>query len=134
MGIQADWRLAELEAESDDPFDTVILTSGLSIDLTAGEDAVYDGLRQTLQIESRLFNRGVTCSLKDGGQDCLTCEEFSREGERAALCALGRDQRVIQQRCERLAAERNGPFVHLGNAYLPEATLADRAYRAAVGA
>jgi len=126
MGIQADWNLAELEKVNDDPFDTMILTTGLTVDLTGGEEAVYDGLRQTLRIEAELFNHDITCELKDGGQDCLTCDLYTtdREERRAPLCMLGRDQRKLEQRCSALTAERVRPYAALGESYLPEASMA----------
>lgn len=110
-GIKADWRLAELAEQADDPFDTMILSSGLRVDLTGSEDDIYEGVRQSLGLEERLWRKGVTCELKDEGQDCLTCPAFTqREDEaRAPLCLLGRDQRTM----ERELAARKEPLREL---------------------
>ena len=127
MGIRAEWRLAELEADaSDDPFDNVILTTGLTVDLRGGEAAVHDAIRQTLQLESRLFDRGVGCDLKDNGQDCLTCEVFTNDPHeaRAPLCVLGRDQHTLLHRAEEMQTTRQRPYKALGTAYASMAALA----------
>ena len=115
MSIRAQWHLAEqLDTAPDaDPFDGVLVSSGLSVDLTGSEDEVFAGLRHTLETEQRLAEKGVTCDLKDGGQDCLTCPEYAGDRPnitRAPLCRLGRDQRSIEQRYEELRRE---PFVDL---------------------
>ena len=115
MSVRSEWRLRELLFGEDDPFDSVILSSGLSVDLTGSEEELFDGIRQTLELESRLFNHGVTCDLKDAGQDCLTCSEYVAdrlEEKRAPLCRLGRDQRVIEERYKEARAE---PFMELAN-------------------
>lgn len=97
-GIKADWRLSELAEVAADPFETMILSSGLRVDLGGSEDEVFQGIVSSLDLEGALFNRGIICELKDGGQDCLTCPSFtSRSDEsRTPLCLLGRDQRTIE--------------------------------------
>lgn len=117
MSLKAEWRLAELLGVTDtNPFDTVILSSGLPVDLTGSEDELFLGLKRTLELESRLFSKGIICDLKDGGQDCLTCPMYAGdrpEETREPLCRLGRDQRVIE---ERLIVQRDAPLVELGAA------------------
>lgn len=115
MSIRADWRLAELDASTDDPFDKVILSTGLQIDLSGDEESLREGLRESLLVEGSLFDRGVTCTLKDGGQDCLTCPSYTANAEqtRSKLCRLGRDQRALVLRAEALKDERLGPFMEL---------------------
>lgn len=97
--VRADWRLAELEDDGDDPFDTVILSAGLDVDLDGPEAGLYEAIRRTLHIESRLYNQGIECTLKEQGQDCLTCPEFTArpDQQRAPLCLIGRDQKVIER-------------------------------------
>lgn len=107
-----------MKVGSDNPFDTLILSSGLTVDLTGTEEEVNAGLRQSLALESSLFNRGVTCDLKDGGQDCLTCPMYvadRAEEARAPLCRLGRDQRVIEKRAEELVTVRRAPLIELAD-------------------
>lgn len=98
-GIKADWRLSELIESADDPFDTMIFSSGLRVDLTGSEDDLYEGVKASLALEEELFDRGVTCAIKDEGQDCLTCTHFTAKTDetRAPLCLLGRDQRTIEK-------------------------------------
>jgi len=119
MSIKAEWRLAELDLSSDDPFDTVILSSGLTVDLTGDEQQIHDGLRQTLDLEARLFNRGVTCDLKDGGQDCLTCHHFTAERTepRMPLCRLGRDQQTLLKHAEAWSEMKFKPYRVLGGRF-----------------
>lgn len=99
MSIRADWRLSELADLADDPFDTVVLSSGLAVDLTGSKRDIEQGISRSLQMEQALYSRGVTCEMKEGGQDCLTCPMFTPrpEEQRARLCLLGRDQRMIEK-------------------------------------
>ncbi len=117
MSVRAQWRLAELlDTDDGNPFDTVILSAGLRVDLTGTEDEMFRGLRRTLELESRLYGKGITCELKDGGQDCLTCPMYAGdrpEEEREPLCRLGRDQRVIEAQLEGVKADRNAPLIEL---------------------
>lgn len=101
-GIKADWRLAELLESADDPFDTMIFSSGLRVDLTGSDEEVFEGLKRSLSIEGSLYNKGVVCALKDEGQDCLTCPSFTARSDetRAPLCLVGRDQRTIEKEIE----------------------------------
>jgi hypothetical protein len=101
-GIKADWQLASLVETADDPFETMIYSSGLRVDLTGSEEGIHAALRRSLDLEGHLFNLGVTCPLKDGGQDCLTCTSFTPRDEeaRSRLCVLGRDQRVIEKEAQ----------------------------------
>lgn len=110
-GIKADWRLAELAESAADPFDTMILSSGLTVDLTGSEEEIHRGLARSLALEEALYNRGITCQLKDGGQDCLTCPSFTTRTDeaRAPLCLLGRDQRTIENE----AQARRAPVTEL---------------------
>jgi hypothetical protein len=115
VSVKSEWRLNELLFGEDDPFDAVILSSGLSVDLTGSDEELFDGIKQTLELESRLFNRGITCHLKDAGQDCVTCGEYvadRSEEKRAPLCRLGRDQRMIE---ERYKAARAMPYLELAD-------------------
>lgn len=118
MSLKAEWRLSELlgVGDAEDPFETVIMSTGLRVDLTGSEEDVFLGLRRSLQLESRLFNDGVTCALKDGGQDCLTCSEYvadRAEEPRAPLCRLGRDQRLMEGRIDAIKLERTAPYREL---------------------
>lgn len=127
MSIKAEWRLAELDLGSDNPFDTVILTTGLTVNLTGDEADIHEGIRKTLDIEAHLFNRGVTCDLKDGGQDCLTCHEFTtdRAEDRMPLCRLGRDQQLLLHRAEAWQEMKHRPYRVLGVRYQDYAEISE---------
>lgn len=107
MSVKARWRLAEL-IEEDDPFDAVILSSGLQVDLDGSEEELFAALTETLRIESAIFNRGITCHLKDGGQDCRTCpvQQLDRDAPLSALCRVGKDQLEINGRFTLLNAAK----------------------------
>lgn len=121
MSVKARWRLAELIDEDDDPFDAVILSSGLQVNLAGSEEELFVALRETLRIESMIFNRGIVCALKDEGQDCRSCpvQQLDRDVPLSALCRLGKDQHQIQERTEALASarrlERWGELAHLAD-------------------
>jgi hypothetical protein len=118
MSIKAQWHLEELLGIVDDnPFDSVVLSSGLTVDLTGSEEEIYDGMRRSLEVEAKLYDGGVTCDLKDNGQDCLTCAMYvadRAEEPRAPLCRLGRDQRLMENRHGALRTVRiEAPFLEL---------------------
>ena len=119
MSLKAEWRLRELLGIDDgNPFDTVILSKGLRVDLAGSEEEIFRGLKRTLELESRLFNKGVTCELKDGGQDCLACSMYAGdrpEEEREPLCRLGRDQRVIEQHLQVFRDDRKASLMELAD-------------------
>lgn len=117
MSIRAEWRLQELLGIDDgNPFDRLILSTGLRVDLRGSEEEIERGLGRTLELESRLHNQGITCKLKDDGQDCLTCPVYvgdRPEETGAPLCRLGRDQRVIEDIAEKGNRERRAPIIEL---------------------
>lgn len=129
MSIKSEWRLHELFAADDNPFDKVILSTGLHVDLSGTEDEIFAGIKRSLDLEGRLFNQGITCDLKDGGQDCLECPMYvadRAEEARAPLCRLGRDQRLLEERSVELRAERIvEPFAELAEAVDAFAELAE---------
>ena len=112
MGVKAEWQVSRLLLgdQAANPFEAVTLSSGLHVDLvTATAEELNAAMSRSLQLESRLFDRSVTCELKDGGQDCLECPVYvgdRPEEPGAPLCRLGRDQRKIETRTTDLAAER----------------------------
>lgn len=120
MSVKSEWRLNELLSVDDDPFDKVILTTGLHVDLSGSEEEIFTGIKRSLKLEGRLFNDGVTCELKDGGQDCLECPLYvadRAEEPRAPLCRLGRDQRLLEVCHGELVAKRLAePFTELAEA------------------
>jgi hypothetical protein len=127
VSIKAEWHLSELELGEGDPFDNVILSTGLTVDLTGSEADIYEGLKRTIDLESRLFNRGITCDLKDAGQDCLACPKFTGDpGEsRMPLCRLGRDQRTLIRRADSMRQVKYKPYRVLGGQFQGYAEISD---------
>lgn len=95
---KAEWKLAEAMTSAD-PFGDVVYSSGVTLDLTASEEElgiVFVGL---LRREGRLLHQGITCQLKDGGQDCLHCPAATLDPEesRSVLCRLGKDESTVEK-------------------------------------
>jgi hypothetical protein len=104
-----------MEAQ-DDPFDSVVYSSSLVIDLTGTEDELHAALAATLKVEGKLFAHGLVCELKHQGQDCLSCPSSHIDpAERLSrLCRLGKDQFNIMGRLEDRRQARIAPLVELG--------------------
>jgi len=115
MTVRAVWHLQDFMDAQDDPFDTVVYSSGLVIDLTGDEHELEAALKATLRVESQLFDRGLVCELKDGGQDCLSCPipQMNPAERLSRLCRLGKDQVNIMDRLEDRRQARIAPLVEL---------------------
>lgn len=117
-GVKADWRLAELLDDGEDPFEAVIYSSGLQVDVGGSDEELMQALQRALKIEGRLDAIGLTCPLKDSGQDCLTCRQSSGDPKVALtrLCEVGKDQRTLMQRMDERQVERKRPLIELAAA------------------
>jgi hypothetical protein len=114
---KADWHLADLLDATEDPFDTMIYSSGLTVDLTGSEEDLAAAVAETLAMERRLFERGVICDLKDNGQDCQTCPmPMSDERGLHPLCRVGKDQFNLLGRLAQRKRTRQAPFVEIARA------------------
>lgn len=113
-GAKAVWELAE-SIDKADPFAAVVYSTGIEIDLNASEEELFDLVGKLLHREARLFNRGVTCDLKDGGQDCLHCPEATLDpnNPKAVLCRLGKDQRTVEDRHHEVITARRAAIEEL---------------------
>lgn len=107
-GARTEWHLAELSSGEADPFADAVYSVGLDVDLGGSEEELSAALKRLLDRESRLFNVGMTCDLKDGGQDCRTCPVATLEASepRSRLCRLGKDEFAIADRLQTFATER----------------------------
>jgi hypothetical protein len=114
VSVRADWRLADLLDEAD-PFENVIYSSGLQVDLDGSEEDLVAALQKALRIEGRLDAIGLSCPLKDGGQDCLTCRQSStdRQVPLTKLCELGKDQQTLVRRMDDTEKRRRAPLMEL---------------------
>lgn len=106
-GVKTEWHLAAAVV-TDDPFATVVYSSGVTLDLTASEDELVEQWMGLTRREANLFARGVVCELKDAGQDCRTCPMATLDAEepRSTLCRLGKDQAVLEARVKELGETR----------------------------
>lgn len=129
MTVRSEWNLAKLiQPSAGNPFDRVVTSSGLTVDLTGTEDELRAAFLRTLHIEEDLFNRDITCELKDNEQDCLECSMYvadRQEEPRAPLCRLGRDQRMIEIKTQERRRERFEPQVTIIEGYLELAAVAE---------
>lgn len=82
-----------------DPFGNVVYSAGVTLDLTASEEELADVFKDLLLREGTLLQKGITCKLKDGGQDCLHCPAATLDASepRSVLCRLGKDQCTVEQ-------------------------------------
>jgi hypothetical protein len=105
-GVRAEWHLAELSVD-EDPFE-MISYSGTPINLNAPVDELAQTMVKLLMREGRIASTGLTCDLKDGGQDCLTCPmaQLDNDVPLSRLCRLGKDERAVEKRCKELDAQR----------------------------
>lgn len=112
MSVRADWHLAKLVAD-DDPFEAVTYSTGMTIDLTASEEDLAEQMVKLLMREGRIDAAGISCALKDDGQDCLTCRSATQDPDDplSRLCRLGKDERSVEIACERKATIRRAPLM-----------------------
>jgi len=103
-----------------DPFQSVVYSTGVTLDLAASEDELADLYVMLLRREGDLARRGITCELKRSGQNCLHCPEATLDpnDRKSLLCRLGKDEYTVEGRCNDLTAARTGGVDEL-------ATLAD---------
>lgn len=110
-GVRADWRLAEAVADVD-PFEAVVYTSGVEIDLTAPEEELSVKLTELCRMEIELQQRGITCKLKAAGQNCNSCAHGTLDPSRrlSRLCRVGKDQETVWTAGEARVEARMGPI------------------------
>ena len=113
MSVKAEWHTPQLEAaiDPDDLFGPAerIEDVGTPIVLdAAGELAeLHSGLTESLVAESRLYNAGVTCKIKDAADtSCHACPLYrTDDSPQAELCAIGRRQERL---CTAIVAHHHG--------------------------
>lgn len=99
MGVTANWFLGDIEiAEESDPLGPAqarIEDMGTPIDLEGGTAKLRTKLLTLLEQESRLFNSGTSCQVKDNAQGCCSACPIRHRDEldpMSALCSLGVEQ------------------------------------------
>jgi hypothetical protein len=105
---KAEWKLAQA-MENTDPFGAVVYSTGVTLDLTASEEDLANVFVALLRREGRLLQRGITCELKDEGQDCLHCPVATLDSTypRSVLCRLGKDESTVEKAYEAKRANRH---------------------------
>lgn len=100
--IRADWHLAALDLpdDGDDPFD--IAEVATVIDLSGAVPRISEELKLLERREARHNRNGVTCSMRQGGQDCRSCPDFTEDPFDPVhfLCRIGRRQEELADEWE----------------------------------
>lgn len=111
---KAEWRLAEAMTDPD-PFGDVVYSTGVKLDLTASEEELADVFVALLRREGNLAQGGITCQLKDSGQDCLRCPVATLDASepRSVLCRLGKDESTLEKACAAKGEQRLAPIREL---------------------
>lgn len=115
---RTEWHLAELSTDAD-PFADAVYSVGLDISLNSSLEELEAALRTTVEREGRMWESGLTCELKDSGQDCRACPlaTLDLQDVRARLCRLGKDQQAIMQRWRDLRDEQMGGLAKIADEY-----------------
>jgi hypothetical protein len=115
-GPRADWFIGQLntdELDIDNPFDAPVEEIGEAIDLTDRSDVLHARVGQLLARENFLFNKGVTCAIKDSDEtSCHACpvsEAKNLSCRLGALCRLGREQEEVLTELVALRVKRGPP-------------------------
>lgn len=100
--VQAVWHtpVVDLPGLEDDPFaegaPANIEDVGVAICLDGDEAELSEELVRLVERESRLFEQGVECAIKDRSDtSCYACPLFEVDPAITRLCRLGRDQERV---------------------------------------
>lgn len=101
-GPKADWFVGTLNTDElgiENPFDAPVEEVGAIIDLSDRTAVLQARFRQLLDRESFLYNKGVTCAIKDDDStSCHACpvsEAANLQGHLGRLCRTGREQEEV---------------------------------------
>ena len=106
MTARANWFVEQIEVadDPDDPWAVPIEEVGKRIDLRDPKAALELRLTELLMREGHLFERGVTCAIKDKRDTCCHACPVSKAHDPnealSALCRIGREQERV---CTELA-------------------------------
>lgn len=115
MSTRANWFIAQLASLDDepDPFDAPIEEVGQRIDLRDPKERLDMRLRELIERESNLFNKGVTCPIKERSDSCCHACPVSKASEHndalAVLCRVGREQEAVLTELAVLACRPASP-------------------------
>lgn len=98
MSLQADWFTAAVTTDhTDDPFaGSTMSSSPATLSIESSEEELFERIKRLLKREERLWQRGITCPLKDERAcKCSACPINKRDdpvAELSALCRIGEEQ------------------------------------------
>lgn len=98
MAVKAQWFVPDLVGDDGDPLEggVDVTAAGVELDLRDDPDRLYRVLASTLEREQALYDRGVTCKIKD--KHDTVCHACPYQGVKGALCELGLEQeRLVTQ-------------------------------------
>ena len=100
MTTRANWFTEGVALDGEpDPFAVPVEEVGTPIDLREPGAVLEIRLRELLHREARLYERSITCSIKDAtGSTCHVCpvsQAHDTDVPLGVLCRLGREQEVV---------------------------------------
>lgn len=100
MGVKADWHEdAETVAPGVDPFSLASSPAMMSAPaIDTDSQKLFDRLTVLVRHESILFNKGVTCGVKDRPDTCCSAcplNESNGDSDRSFLCRVGVEQEQV---------------------------------------
>lgn len=104
-GTRADWHLDVALPDDSDPFADAapsVREVGQPIDLSQDTAKLHASLEALLRRESRLYNMGIRCALKDRDDTCCSAcplaQDHDAESRLGDLCATGKEQERVLMR------------------------------------
>lgn len=99
MAARANWHTATVLVDRDDPFADApaeVQTVGVPIDLDGPRAELNQRLVELVAAEAELFNRGVTCEIRDRRDTCCSaCPLMGAEESPGELCSVGFEQENV---------------------------------------
>jgi hypothetical protein len=111
-GIKADWRLAELLEINNDPFEDVILSSGLTVNLDGTDEELAEAFVALRDRERKIASEGIKCELRESGYNCADCKvaQLQRTHPMSSLCRMGKDMETVWAVHDRRETARREPI------------------------
>lgn len=101
MGLRADWHEGAAPAAPPpgvDPFDMPSSAVVATLSIDTDSQKLFDRLRALVGFEGGLFNKEVTCAIKDRPETCCSVCPVSQsngDSDKAFLCRIGVEQEQI---------------------------------------
>lgn len=99
VAVKARWPGSEIRVPTEDPFRQRVEQVGMPIELTERTAELNGELAELIEVESRLYNLGVRCEIKERGDTtCHACPLSAHDDPSSALhqlCSTGRAQERV---------------------------------------